>query len=104
MLPEVLEPLGRKLRVSNGVLDVLVPEVVLQGARVLAIVGEFETDGMAEHVRVQAKRHLRPNPSLVIILRNPTALMGAPRSLMNASSGLSSWRRRKARSWVPVSG
>jgi hypothetical protein len=47
--------LGRKLGVPNGVLDVLVPEVVLQGARVLAIIGEFETTGMAEHVRVAAQ-------------------------------------------------
>jgi hypothetical protein len=34
------------------VLDVLVPEVVLQRADVMAIVGELEAAGMAEHVWV----------------------------------------------------
>ena len=39
--PEVPEPLGRKLGVPNGVLDVLVPEVVLQAARIDALVGQL---------------------------------------------------------------
>ena len=33
-------------------LNVLVPEVVLQGPRVMAIVGELEPTGMAKHVWV----------------------------------------------------
>jgi hypothetical protein len=40
------------------VLNVLVPEVVLQGPRVVAIVGELEPTGMAEHVRVDRDWHL----------------------------------------------
>jgi hypothetical protein len=40
------------------VLDVLVPEVVLQGPGVMAIVGEFEPAGMAKHVRVDREWHL----------------------------------------------
>ena len=39
-------------------LNVLVPEVVLQGPRVVAIIGELEPAGMAEHVRVDRKWHL----------------------------------------------
>ena len=39
-------------------LDVLVPEVVLQSPRVVAIVGELETAGVAQHVRVDRKWHL----------------------------------------------
>jgi hypothetical protein len=39
-----------------------VPEVVLKGARVLAIIGQFETAGMAEHVRMHAEWHLRSLP------------------------------------------
>jgi hypothetical protein len=39
-------------------LDVLVPEVVLQGARVVAVVGELEPTGMAKHVRVDREWHL----------------------------------------------
>jgi len=35
-----------------------VPEVVLQGARVVAIVGELVPTGMAKHVRVDREWHL----------------------------------------------
>jgi hypothetical protein len=62
ILPEVPEPFTGKLGVPNGVLDVLVPEVLLQGPRVLAVIGEFETAGMAEHVGVHAEWHLRGLP------------------------------------------
>ena len=36
----------------------LVPEVVLQRPRVVAIVGELKTTGMAQHVWVDRERHL----------------------------------------------
>src|SRR5262245_6128835 len=49
--PKVLEPVGRML-------DVPVAEVVLQGPRVVAIVGELEPTGMAQHVWVDRERHL----------------------------------------------
>src|SRR5262249_39782658 len=56
--PKVLEPVGRHVGVPDRVLDVLVPEVVLQGARVVAIVGELEPAGMGQHVRVDREWHL----------------------------------------------
>src|SRR5262245_9214862 len=56
--PKILEPVGRHFRVSDGVLNVLVPEVVLQGARVVAIVGKLEPAGVAKHVRVDREWHL----------------------------------------------
>ena len=34
------------------------PEVVLQGARVVAIIGQLEPTGMAKHVRVDREWHL----------------------------------------------
>jgi hypothetical protein len=40
------------------VLDVLVTEIVLQGAGIVAVVGELEAAGMAQHVRMDCKRHL----------------------------------------------
>src|SRR5262245_48675773 len=40
--PKVLEPVGRHVGVSDRVLNVLVPEVMLQGPRVVAIVRELE--------------------------------------------------------------
>ena len=37
-------------------LDVLVPEVGLQGARVMAFVGQREAAGMTKHVRMRFER------------------------------------------------
>src|SRR5262245_65413254 len=56
--PKVLEAVGCHVGVPNGVLDVLVPEIVLQGPRVVAIVGELEPTGMTKHVRVDREWHL----------------------------------------------
>jgi hypothetical protein len=39
-------------------LNVLVPEVVLQSPRVVAVVGELEATGMAKHVWVDREWHL----------------------------------------------
>src|SRR6516165_4236820 len=56
--PKVLEAVGCHVGVPNGVLDVLVPEVVLEGARVVAVIRELEPTGVAKHVRVDRKWHL----------------------------------------------
>src|SRR5262245_20803516 len=56
--PKVLEPVGRHFGVAHRVLNVLVPEIVLQGPGVVAIIGELKTTGMAKHVRVDRERHL----------------------------------------------
>src|SRR5262249_23121327 len=56
--PKILESVGRHFGVSDGVLNVLVPEVMLQGPRVVAVVGQLESTGMAKHVRVDRERHL----------------------------------------------
>src|SRR5262249_4898874 len=56
--PKVLEPVGRHFGVPDRVLDVLVPEVVLQGPPVVAIVGQLKPAGMAKHVWVDREWHL----------------------------------------------
>jgi len=56
--PKVFEAIGRHFGVAHRVLDVFVPEVVLQGPRVVAIVGEPEPTGVAKHVGVDRKWHL----------------------------------------------
>ena len=56
--PEVAEPVGRKLGVSDGVLDVLVAEIVLQGSGIVPVVGKFIAARMPQHVRMQWERHL----------------------------------------------
>ena len=78
--PKVLEPVGRHFGVSDGVLNVLVPEVVLQGARVVAIVGEFEPTGMAKHVWVDREWHLGGLPEALDEAVEPN---GPPRSETN---------------------
>ena len=55
--PKVLEPVGRHFGVPDRVLNVLVPEVVLQGPCVVAIVRELEPTGMAKHVWVDREWH-----------------------------------------------
>src|SRR5262245_59014496 len=60
--PKVLEAVGRHFGVSDGVLNVLVPEVMLQGPRVVAVVGQLEPTGMAKHVRVDRERHVSGFP------------------------------------------
>jgi len=50
--PEILEPRRRKLGVADGVLDVAVSQVGLQGARVMPLVGQGKAAGVPEHVRV----------------------------------------------------
>ena len=75
--PKVLEPVGCHLGVPDRVLDVLVPEVVLQGPGVVAVVGQFEPAGMAKHVRVDREWHLGGLPEA---LDEP---VGPPRSETN---------------------
>jgi hypothetical protein len=40
------------------VLDVLVPEIVLQSAGIVAVVGELEEASVTKHVRMDRKGHL----------------------------------------------
>jgi hypothetical protein len=56
--PKILEAVGCHVGVPDRVLNVLVPEVVLQGPRVVAIVGELKPTGMAKHVWVDGEWHL----------------------------------------------
>ena len=55
--PEVAEPVGRKLGVADGVLDVLVAEIVLQGSGIVPVVGKFIAACMPQHVRMQGEGH-----------------------------------------------
>ena len=56
--PKILVSVGCHVGVPDGVLNVLMPEVVLQGARVVAIVGQLKPAGMAKHVWVDREWHL----------------------------------------------
>src|SRR5262249_45310718 len=77
VLPKVFEPVGRHFGVSDRVLDVLVAQVMLQGPRVVAVVGQLEATGMAKHVRVDREWHLG---GLAEALNEPVETDGADRS------------------------
>jgi len=81
--PKVLEPVGRHFGVSDGVLNVPVPEVVLEGARVVAIICELEPTGMAKHVRVDGEWHLGGPPTRWMRRWKPMGPIGPPRSETN---------------------
>ena len=55
VLPEVLEPVRRKLRVAHSVRDVLVAQVLLDRPRVVTIVRKLVAACVAEHVRMDWK-------------------------------------------------
>jgi hypothetical protein len=51
--PEILEPVRRQFSVAHGVLNVAMAKIRLQGAGVMAGIGEGEAAGVAQHVRVR---------------------------------------------------
>jgi hypothetical protein len=65
------------------VLNVLVAEVMLQGPRVVAIIGQLEPAGMAEHVRVDREWHLGGLPDALNEAVEADGLIGPPRSETN---------------------
>ena len=68
---KILEPVGRHFGVPDGVLgvlDVLVPEVMLQGPRVVAIVGELEPTGVAMQQRCSVESAMN---SMLAHRKNP---------------------------------
>ena len=48
---------GANPSVADGVLDVLVAEIVLQGSGIVPVVGKFIAARMPQHVRMQWERH-----------------------------------------------
>ena len=42
VFPEAVEPIWGELGVEDGILDILVAQIVLDGAGILAVIGELE--------------------------------------------------------------
>ena len=59
VLPEVSEPARRQGRVADRGHDRPVAEIGLNGASVVAVVGELEPAGMPQHVRMNEEREFR---------------------------------------------
>jgi hypothetical protein len=86
--PKILESVGCHVGVPDRVLNVLVPEVVLQGPSVVTIIGQLEPAGMAKHVRVDREWHLG---GLAEALNEPVETNGTdwPAALGNKYVGVS---------------
>lgn len=61
VLPETFEPILRQRGIARGVLDVLVTEVSLEGAGIVAVVRELVATGVAKHVGMSFDFQLRGN-------------------------------------------
>jgi hypothetical protein len=57
--PESFEPIRRECSVSRRVLDVLVPKIRLERARIVAVVCQFVAAGVAKHVSMSLDAQLR---------------------------------------------
>jgi hypothetical protein len=59
VFPEVLEPIGCQSRIAHGGHDRSVAEIGLNGARVVAVIGELEPTGMPQHVGMNEEGEFR---------------------------------------------
>jgi hypothetical protein len=100
--PEVFEPVRRPDRVLN----VAVTEVRLQGARVMAGIGQGEAARVSQHVRARLEGEAGRLAGTLDLLAKPAVANGAPRSLVktNGDGGLSRCSLRRARISSPRNG
>ena len=96
--PEVLEPVRRQLGVAHGVLDIFVAQIGLQRPRIVALVGQREAAGMAQHVRMGLEVEAAAPPARSTMRAKPAVVNGAPRSDVNTNGDLGSCSRAKRRS------
>src|SRR5260370_32787921 len=59
VLPKISEPIRRKLGVPDGMLNLLVSEVMLQGAGIDALIRKLEPTSVAQHVGMNCKGDFR---------------------------------------------
>ena len=55
VFPKILEPIGRQSRIPDRGHDRAVAEIGLDGASVVAVVGELEPAGVPQHVGMNEK-------------------------------------------------
>src|SRR2546428_12248789 len=58
VIPEITKPMGCQFGVAHRVLNMAVPEILLNGAGIDAFVREVKATRMAEHMRMDRKREL----------------------------------------------
>src|SRR5262249_23768286 len=55
VIPEITKPLGGQFRVAHRVLNMAMPEILLDGAGIDAFVREVKATGMAQHMGMDRK-------------------------------------------------
>jgi hypothetical protein len=77
---KLLKPLRRQGRAARCVLNIAIPEVRLDRAQVVAIVGELVATGMAQHVGADVDAQIGRGDRPPDRAGEPNAESGAPRS------------------------
>ena len=62
VLPKGFKPLRAQLRITHGVRNVAMPEILLDRARVVPIVSELVTRGVPQHVQMNGEGQFRAHP------------------------------------------
>ncbi len=57
-LPKVAEPVRCQLGITDGMLDIFMTEIMLQGAGIVSIVGKLIAACVTQHVRMDGEWHL----------------------------------------------
>lgn len=79
--PKILKPIRRQLGIPHRMLNVLMPQVMLNRPRILPIVRQLKPASMAKHVWVSRKIEASPRPALAISLRTAESVIGPFRSV-----------------------
>jgi hypothetical protein len=100
IVPEVLKALRRKFRVPDGMLNIALPQVVLNGACISVLVGQVKAAGVPQHMRMDRKGQGAASPARLTMWGIVRPVSGAARSERNtyAPPGCAVLSRRKARS------
>jgi hypothetical protein len=80
ILPEVREPAGRQFSIAHGVLNVLVAQIKLDRARILASVRQVIAGGVPQHVRMNRKLDARCFRGFGDHVRTVRHVTGPPRT------------------------
>jgi hypothetical protein len=94
----VFEAGREQVGVTNGVLDILVPQVRLQRPCVVALGSQRETAGVPQHVRVRLKAEPASVPARSTTRAKPAVVKGEPRSDVNTEGDFGSCSRCSRRS------
>ena len=83
---EAFEPNRRQFRVTDGMLDRLVAEIVLDGPRIVAVMGELVAAGVPQHVDVNREAELGPFANVLDLpIDGVRRERRVPRSLVNTN-------------------